>query len=186
MQTAPSISGIGGPTWQSTIIDVTSQRKASCAQLFSNKEVHRKWCFTNHTGLITTYNNIHKKASLFVKSLFFFVDFFFLATELSNSDSYIHFNNFLDSDTHSLTILRSFDLVSLRFALPCLLQLPWRVEHAFQWLLCPRGSEACPSLFTVNANKPSVNRQLQHPSKRTSFKNIVYLSEHKISSYSSK
>lgn len=191
MQRAQSISGIGESTRESTIMHVSSARKASCMQLFRHKKVHTKQGFTNHAVGRTIYNTIStRKLASYLLNHFFFVDFFFLAIELSDSDSCIHFTNFLDTDMHSPTILRSFDFISLHFVLLCLLQFPWKAEHApqytFRWLLCPRGSQACPSLFTINAKKTSVKRQLQHPSKRTTFKNIVYLSEHTISSYPSK
>lgn len=138
------------------------------------------------------YCNIHKKVSfLFVKTFFFavffflFPFFFFLQVKCLSAIT-IYISLTFQTLRHALlTILRSFGFVSLRFVLLCLLHFLWREEHApqhaFRWLLCPRGSQAYPSLLPVNANIPSVNRQLQHSSKRTTFKNIVYLSEHKIS-----
>lgn len=63
----------------------------------------------------------------------FFLDFFFFAIELSDSDSYRHFTNFLDTDMHSLMILRSFDFVALCFVLLHLLRFPSRAEHASQY-----------------------------------------------------
>lgn len=47
MQAAQSISGTGEPTWENTIMNVSSARKASCVLLFRNKKVHKKQGFTN-------------------------------------------------------------------------------------------------------------------------------------------
>lgn len=45
------------------------------------------------------------------------MDFFFLSTELSDSDSYIHFTNILDTDMHFFPV--SHSSVSVHFVPVC-------------------------------------------------------------------
>lgn len=106
-------------------------KKGFLYAIFRHKKVHTKQGFTNHAVGRTIYNTIcTRKLASYLLNHFFFVDFFFLAIELSDSDSYIHFTNFLDTDMHSPMILRGFDFISLHFVLLCLLQFPWKAEHA--------------------------------------------------------
>lgn len=184
MQRSLPTSDTGKPTWESTILTDLPLRKASRVLLSRCKQVHRRQGFTKHVvqGIVYNIISTRRLASYLLNHFLFVCGFLFPCLTPIAVYTPLTFQTLIHA---FLTILRSFGFVSLHFVLLCLLHFLWREEHAlpyaFRWLLCPRGSEACPSLLTVNANKPSVNRQLQHPSKRTTSKNIVYLSEHKIS-----
>lgn len=79
MQRAQSISGTGEPTWERTVINISSARKASCMQLFRHKKVHGKRGFANHAVQRTIYNTVStRKLAAYLLNHFFFVHFFFL------------------------------------------------------------------------------------------------------------
>lgn len=126
------------------------------------KEVHRKQGFTNPAVWGTNCNTVstRKLASYLPNHFFFFMDCFFLAIELSDSNSYIHFTNFLVSDRHSLkdyedtdrhSLKDSQDFVSLSVVLLCLLQFPWRAGTctavSISMTFVPQGLRGLPISF---------------------------------------
>lgn len=126
------------------------------------KEVHRKQGFINNAVWGTICNTIstRKLAFYLLNHFFFFMDCFFFAMELSDSNSCIHFTNFLDTDRHSLQ--DSQDFVSMRVVPLCLLQFPWRAGTCttvcISMTFLPQGLRGLPISF-YNKCKQTLSEQ---------------------------